>query len=197
MLKIEYIYRELLYKTIEQGNPDFTITELASRFKLSTSMVSHALFPLRSLGIVKIGKVKSALIDTERLLFFWATKRLLNKDIIYKTYNPLPVSEREALLPQNVYPTAFSFCRIILKETSADYDHIYYYASCVTEITKRFPEDKKHPANTFILKEDPFLSSYKSIPLAQVFADLWNLPEWYAKDYSQGLLNIIKGKIGL
>ena len=197
MLKIELIYRELLYRAIEQGNPNFSLTELSRRFKLSTSVVSHALFPLRQLGIVKVGKLKSSLIDTERLLYFWATKRDIYRDIIYKTYSPLSVTEREALLPANVRPTAFSFCRLILKEESADYEHIYFYADDIYETVKRFPEEGKKPSNIFLLKKDSFLSTYPKVPLAQVFADLWNLPEWYAKDYSQSLFNIIKGKIGL
>ena len=35
---------------------------------------------------------------------------------------------------------------------------------------------------------------YVKTPLAQVFVDLWNLPEWYAKEYSHDLFNIIKEK---
>jgi len=31
------------------------------------------------------------------------------------------------------------------------------------------------------------MNSYSSIPLAQVFVDLWNLPEWYAKEFVQAL----------
>jgi len=85
MLKIEYVWRELLYRAIELNQPNFTITELANRFHLSSSMVSHALLPLRGLNIVKIGKIKSTVVDTERLLYFWATRRNLNKEIIYQT----------------------------------------------------------------------------------------------------------------
>ncbi len=197
MLKIELIYRELLYRTIEKSNPDFSLTELSRKFKLSTSVVSHALLPLRVLGIIKIGKLNSSVIDTERLLYFWATKRSVDKDIIYKTYSPLPVLERESLLPKNVRPTAYSYCRMILNEKSADYEHIYFYTQDKKNVLIRFPENPKHPPNIFLLKEDPYLSSYPAVPLAQVFADLWNLPEWYAKDYSQSVFNIIKGKIGL
>ncbi|PJC81613.1 hypothetical protein CO007_03740, partial [Candidatus Roizmanbacteria bacterium CG_4_8_14_3_um_filter_36_10] len=96
MLKIEYIWRELLYRSIEESRPDFTITELSKIFNLSTSVVSHALKPLKELGIVKINKKNSKILDAERLLFFWATRRNLKKELIYSTYNPLPVQEREA-----------------------------------------------------------------------------------------------------
>lgn len=197
MLKIEYIYRELLYKTIEKGIPEFSLTELSGKFRLSTSVVSHALLPLRGLGIIKVGKNISSVVDTERLLYFWATKRNLLKDIIYQAYSPVSVMDRESLMPENVRPTAYSYSRMVLNDTAADYDHIYFYSKDAKSVQKRFPESSKRPPNIFILKEDEFLSTYPTLPLAQVFADLWNLPEWYAKDYSQSLLNIIKDKINL
>jgi len=83
MLKIELIWRELLYRAIDKRQPEFSITELAERFSLSTSVVSHALFPLRELKMVKIEKTSSQITDSEKLLFFWATRRKLEKDIIY------------------------------------------------------------------------------------------------------------------
>ena len=41
--------------------------------------------------------------------------------------------------------------------------------------------------NLFILKKDSLLNLYKKIPLAQIFADLWNLKEWYAKEFIKAL----------
>lgn len=83
MLKIEYVWRELLDRVIEKGNPEFTITALAKKFNLSTSVVNHALIPLRDLNIIKISKTSSKVIDWERLLFFWATRRNIKKEIVY------------------------------------------------------------------------------------------------------------------
>lgn len=196
MLKIEYIWRELLYRAIEEKNPAFTISELAKDFSLSTSVVSHALDPLKQLGIVKINKKNSQVTDTERLLFFWATRRNLKKDIIYQTFSSQSVFDRESLMPAKVVPTAYSAFRFYFNEAPADYENIYFYATDVKEIEKRFSKTKKNP-NIFILKKDPFLSRYKKIPLALVFADLGNLPEWYAKEFSEALLLKIKEKIGL
>lgn len=198
MLKIEYIWRELLYRAIEQKNPDFTIIELAKIFKLSTSLVSFALVPLRGLNIVKIGKTKSKIIDAERLLFFWATRRNFNKDIIYQTYCHLPVFERETSMPADVFPTAYSAFHFYFKDSlPAEYENIYFYAERLEEIKKRFPAKPKKEANIFILKVDPYLKKNKKITLAQIFADLWNLPEWYAKDFQEAILLKIKEKIGL
>lgn len=197
MLKIEYVWREILYQGIELKNPDFTITELSNKFKLSTSMVSHALLPLRELGMVRIGKIKSSLIDAERLLMFWTTRRNLKKEIIYKTRSDLSVFEREALMPSNVLPTAYSACRLYFDLVPSDYENIYFYADDDEEVSERFPESPKKFPNIFILKADSYLKIYKRVPKAQIFADLWNLPEWYAKEFSDKLLLNIKTDLGI
>ena len=114
MLKIEYIWRELLYRSIEKKNPYFTLSELGKTFHLSTSVVSHAVSPLRELHLVEIAKIKSKVVDVEKLLFFWATRRNLKKDIIYKTHSHLPVFGQEASMPTDVIPTAYSAFRFYL-----------------------------------------------------------------------------------
>lgn len=196
MLKIEYVWRDLLYRAIEKKQSDFTMLELGKKFKLSTSLISHSLFPLRELGIVKITKVKSKIIDTEKLLFFWATRRNLKKDVIYQTYSNLPLFEREASLPADVIPTAYSALRLYFDEIPADYENIYFYSDNLKTIQQRFPIHKKTP-NLFILKPDPYLKNYGKTPIGQIFADLWNLSDWYAKEFSDALLLKIRKQLGL
>jgi len=197
MLKIEYIWRELLYRSIERRHTLFNINELGKMFSMSTSLVNHAIIPLKELGIVKIAKKNSQVVDIERLLYFWATRRNLKKDIIYSANSSESVFEREALMPPLVTPTAYSAVHLNLNQIPSDYDLLYYYADDISLIRKRFPENDNKRRNIIILKQDPFLGKYKRIPLAQIFADLWNLPEWYAKDFSNIVLSIIKKKIGL
>lgn len=197
MLKIESVWRELLYQAIDKHQANFTIIDLAKKFKLSTSLIFHALTPLRQLGMIVIGKNKSTIVDTEKLLLFWATRRNLKKDIIYQTYSPLSPFEREALMPPTVVPTAYSAYRLYYNELPADYENIYFYGYQPTEIKQRFPETLKTKANIFILKPDLYLKNYQRIPTAQIFVDLWNLSDWYAKDFSNDLLLKIKEKIGL
>lgn len=194
MLKIEYVWRDLLDRVIEKNNNQFTIVELAKKYSLSTSVVNHAIIPIKELNIVKIGKFSSQIIDWERLLFFWATRRNLKKDIIYSTFSPLPLFDREGLMPAEVIPTAFTAFRYLLKKIPADYDHIYFYSNKVEKVIKRFPKNKRQP-NIFILKPDPYLLKLKKLGLAQLFVDLWNLPEWYAKDFQEALLLEIKKKL--
>ena len=150
MLKIEYIWRELLYEAIQRKNPYFTMTQLAHQFSLSTSMVNHSLIPLKDLHIVQINKTKSKTINWEKLLLFWATRRNLKKDIIYSTYSNLSVSECESLMPPHVIPTGYTAFRHIFKTIPADYDHTYFYANTIESVIKRFPQSKKNP-NIFIL----------------------------------------------
>src|SRR3989339_775885 len=195
MFKIEYVWRDLLDRTIEKRNPDFTITGIAKKYSLSTSVVNHALIPLRNLNIVKINKTSSKVVDWERLLFFWATRRSLKKDMIYSTFSPLPVYDREGLMPASVIPTGFTAFRYLLKKTPADYDHIYFYSNNIEKVIRRFPKSKR-PSNIFILRPDPYLLKSKKLGLAQLFVDLWNLPEWYAKDFQEATLLEIRRKIG-
>ena len=194
MFKIEYIWRELLDRVIEERNSDFTIIELAKKYSLSTSVVNHALIPLRNLNIVKINKTLSKVVDWERLLFFWATRRNLKKDIIYSTFSPLPVYDREGLMPSEVISTGFTSFRYLLNKTPADYDHIYFYSNKIEKITKRFPNNKR-PSNIFILRPDPYLLKSKKLGLAQLFVDLWNLPEWYAREFQLETLTRIREEL--
>lgn len=201
MLKIEYIWRELLDRVIEKGRPEFTITELAKKYQLSTSVVNHALIPLRELNIVKIGKINSKVIDWERLLFFWATRRNIKKEIVYSTFYNLPVYEREGFMPADVIPTAYTAFRLKFQRIPADYDHVYFYSNNIEKVIKRFP--KSHSVirprnvypNIFILKPDPNLLKSAKIGLAQLFVDLWNLPEWYAKDFQEATLLEIRKRL--
>lgn len=194
MKQIELIWRELLYQTIEQKHVEFSQTDLAKRLHCSLSTVSLALSPLKSLGIVNVGKRYSSVVDWERMLFYWATRRSLYKDVVYKTYSPLSVFEREGLMPSDVIATAYSASRLYYKIVPSDYDSVYFYSADISSIENRFPLNTKEPPNIFILKSDAYLVNYKTIPLSQVFVDLWSLPEWYAKEYYDNFLICMRKK---
>ncbi|OGK26474.1 hypothetical protein A2954_02565 [Candidatus Roizmanbacteria bacterium RIFCSPLOWO2_01_FULL_37_12] len=196
MLKIEYIWKDLLDRTIEKNNPEFTITELANKYSLSTSVVNHALIPIRELNIIKVSKTSSQVIDWERLLFFWATRRNLKKDIVYSTYSNLPVFKREGLMPADVTPTAYTAFRLLFKRVPSDYDRVYFYSNNPNNVIKRFPKKEGSP-NIFILTSNKSLvtSNQLQISLSQLFVDLWNLPEWYAKDFQEATLLEIKKRL--
>lgn len=205
MKKTELIWREILTTALESRQTSFSQKELAQNFKLSTSIVFHALKKPRSLGAIKVGGRGFELVDLEKLLLLWATERNLKKDVVYQTFSNLPTLEIESLMPASVIPTAYTAYRFLFKETPADYDRVYFYTAESSGVKERFPENLKAEPNIFILKPDPWLKNYlprrpagrPSPPLAQIFVDLWGLSDWYAKEYQTALLEKIKAKMGI
>jgi hypothetical protein len=91
--------------------------------------------------------------------------------------------------------TAFTAYKLLFKDVPADYTEVYCYASeKELEIIKKrlgkFKTNERNP-NLFVLKKDTQLDMYKRIPVSQVYVDLWNLRQWYAKDF----LDAIEEKI--
>lgn len=187
MKKIEIIWRELLYQAQEKKNRRFTQKDLAARFNCSTSTVFQSLKMLRKMGAVRVTGRFFILEDPEKLLYHWASVRNLEKDILYKARVNLPILELEAQMPGSVVFGGFSAVRLKLNEVPADYDKVYVYTKDLGEIKKRFTLQKGSP-NLIILNADPYLKDYgQTTTLAQTFADLWNVREWYAKEFVKAL----------
>ena len=187
MKKIEIIWRELLFQAIEKKTRQFTQKELAEKFGFSTSTIFQALKTPRKMGAVRVTGRFFVLEDPEKLLYHWASARDLKKDILFAGKVDLPILEIEGRMPPGVIFGGFSAARLILKEPPADYDKVYVYTLDPEKIKERFKLEKGKE-NLFVLKADPFLGNYGQItPLCQTFVDLWNLPEWYAKEFVQAL----------
>lgn len=183
MKKIETVWRELLYQAIEKGNRQFTQKGLAEKFNLSTSTIFQALKVPRKMGAVRVTGRFFVLEDPEKLLFHWASVRNLNKDIVLSTRVELPVMEIEGKIPPDAVFGGYSGARQKLTEPPADYDKVYIYSQNLEEIKERFSFQKGSP-NLVVLQPDEFLTNYgQTTTLAQTFVDLWNLPEWYAKEF--------------
>lgn len=194
MSKKEIIWREILYQAIEQKNRQMTQKELAAKFRFSLSTVFNAIKAPRRIGAIKVSGRNFQVIDVEKFLYLWATARNFKKDIIYQTRVEEPVLTIEGLMPPSIIFGAYSAYRLKFQEAPADYDRIYVYASDLEEVKKRFPPigKKKNYTNLIVLRADKFLENYgKTTTLAQTFVDLWNLPEWYVKDFQEALKNKI------
>ena len=189
MKKVELVYREILYQAIEKNNKELTQSYLANALNISLSTVNLAIKPLEKMNAIKIKKMGFNIIDIKKILYYWASKRNLEKDIIYKTRVEAPVKEIEKQMPNNIVFTAFSAYKFKFKDVPADYSEVYIYAD--EDIKKRFKENNKVP-NLFILKKDNAEKYGKTATIANLFVDLWNLNQWYAKDF----LNALEGKIG-
>lgn len=191
MKKIEIIWRELLFQAIEKKNRQFTQKEVAEKFGFSTSTVFQALKIPRKMGAVRVTGRFFILEDPEKLLYHWACVRNLGKDIILKGKVNAPVLEIEGRMPPDIIFGGFTAAKWLLGESPADYDKVYIYAKNTQSINERF-KFEKGKENLIVLKTDPFLSIYGQItPIAQVFVDLWNLSEWYAKEF----VKVLKEKI--
>jgi len=181
MLKSEIIYREMLEHSSERQ----TQLKLSKVLGFSLSTVNNAFKPLVSMGAVKILPRGFKIADKEKLFLYWANVRNLEKDIVYSTrVDALPSAIEKSMSPDIVY-TAYSAFKFTFKSVPADYSEIYVYSENVEAIKKRFPF-KQGPPNLFVLRQDPRLSALAKnniAPLSQVFVDLWNLKEWYAKEF--------------
>lgn len=189
MLKIEIIWREVLYQAIEKGNRQFTQKELAQKFGFSTSTVFQALKVPRKMGAVRVSGRFFILEDVEKLLYYWASVRNLEAETRLSVRVDLPVFEIESRMPPDVVFGGFCAAREILKgHVPADYDMVHVYSAGIEEIEKRFKFERRGRPNLFVLRGDQFLDSYGQITTyAQTFVDLWNLPVWYAKEFTNSL----------
>lgn len=216
MKKIEIIWRELLFSALEGVKDEkkkpqrlsgavssfqttqkkrrrFTQKELAKKFGFSTSTVFQALKVPRKMGAVRVTGRFFILEDAEKLLYHWASVRNLGKDILLSGQINLPIFEIEGRVPSDVVFGGYTAARYKLGESPADYDKVYLYTQDLNGIKKRFKLEKvaasrKRRGNLIVLKADQFLTSYgQATTLSQTFVDLWNLPEWYAKEFTKAL----------
>lgn len=197
MKRTEEIYREILFEAIEKNKKTFTQSEISKKLSISLSIVNLAIKRLNSIGAVKIRQRNFNVLDTKKILYLWASIRNLNKDIVFQARIDASVREIERVLP-NIFYSAYSAYKLRFDEVPADYSEIYVYADGkeFETIKKRIfnfkmSENSRNP-NFFVLKKDPSLGLYKEIPLAQIFVDLWNLKEWYAKDFINAMEEKLK-----
>lgn len=190
MKKIEILWREILFQSLENNNFFFKETDLANKFGFSSSTVFQCLKPLRKMGAVKVSGRGFEVIDSEKILYFWASLRDYKKEIIYKTYINLNPLEIEAQIPAGIIYGFYSAYRLKFGETPADYNRVLVYGeeNILEKIEARFPEKEGIP-NFYLLKADQWLKDYGQITTtAQIFVDLWNEDTWYAKEFIRSLL---------
>lgn len=186
MKRIEEVYREILYQA-EKGSNVITQKAISDKLELSLSNVSSALAPLRRMGAISVKKMCFHIVNQKKIIYHWASVRNLKKDIAYSTRAEKSITEIEKSMPDSVIFTACSAYRMRYKDAPADYSEVYVYSDDLEEIKKRFPESRNTP-NIFVLKKDKSIGKYGKIATnANMFVDLWNLPDWYAQDFLKEL----------
>ena len=189
MKRAEEVYREILFQSMEKKKNNLTQSYLANALNISLSGINLALNPLKSMGAVRINQRNFDVIDKKKILYYWASARNIEKDIVYKTRVEKKISKIESEMPSNVTYGAYSAYKFRFNDVPADYSEVYVYSDDIEEIEKRFPKNNKQP-NLFVLKKD---TNMKEITVAQIFVDLWNLKEWYAKDFLKAMEKKING----
>jgi hypothetical protein len=188
MTKKEIIWREVLNQALTSKKIEFSQKELAQKFGFSLSTVFNALKIPRQIGAIQVGGRGFRLQNTEKFLYLWATQRNLERDVIYTTNVALNPQEIESAMPPGIIFACYSAFRRKYGKTPADYDKVYVYADAkdLSVIKKRFPP-KKGYVNLIVISKDIYLSN--EVSDVQIFVDIWNLKDWYAKEFLDALKN--------
>ena len=185
MKKNELIFREILYQTIEKKNSVLTQAGLSRNLHISLGAINSAVNFFKKIGAVEIRPRNFHTIDIKKILYHWASTRNIHKDIVFATRVELPVRDIEKLMPDTIVFGAYSAYKFLLNDVPADYSEVYVYGD--EELKTRFPLREGTP-NLFVLKKDALMKKYgKTTTIAQTFVDLWNLKEWYAKEFIKAL----------
>ncbi len=186
-VRVERVYREILYRRFEKNETSFTQRELAASCSVSLGLVNFGLRPLRRMGAVEIKQRGFEVLDPWKVLMYWCAVRDLGKEMVYSNFVDEPVHRIEASLPRRSIPTAYTAYRERFGDAPADYSEVYVYGERDVFI-RRFGDGRdKGRRNIFVLQSDERLASLGSVPLAQVYADLWNIETWYARRFLEGL----------
>lgn len=196
MQKIETIWHGLIWETLEKREFRHTQKALSDKYGYSLSTVNLAVQSLAKIGGVRLSGRFFTVLDVKKILYYWATHRNFRKDIIYETYIDEPISEIEGMVPNGAIFACYTSARQILKEAPSDYSKVYFYFNegDLGVVKSRFPFKKTENPNVIALKESSWQKNYGQIAsLHQTFVDLWNLSDWYAKDFLVGLERKIDG----
>lgn len=194
MTKIETVWCQLLFDVLERGETHFQQQKLAEALSISTSTVHHALRDLRRMGAVQVGGDGGVVIDPEKILMHWASHRDLSRDIVSIVTLPEPVLEVEGLLPPGSILGGYSAVRHWYGEAPADYTTVHVYHRDPRVVEARFAGAPSGDTILVVLKSPPLVPTRpETTSLAHTFVDLWNLPDWMAKDFVRRVKEEIDG----
>jgi hypothetical protein len=189
MFKKEWIYRELACAHLQERGVKQTELALSRRFGISLSTVHHAMLPLKQNGIVSPLARGFRLVSLPRLLAFWGSERRLLREILWQG-SASGVREAERLAPSGAAWGGYTAYKMRYKDVPADYSALILYAdeSMLPDIKARMAA--KGGVKLLVLKKDRFMKNYAKeglCPDPQIYADLWNTPEWYAAEFRRAL----------
>ncbi|MBI2579972.1 MAG: hypothetical protein HYW27_03655 [Candidatus Aenigmarchaeota archaeon] len=184
MKKIELVYSYMLEQALERKRFGMTQAEIAKALQISLSTVNMAVGHLKKMNAVRLRLRSMDVVDAKKILYYWASIRDVERDIVYSTRVDAPAGEIEKSMPPDILYAAYSAYKLKFKDAPADYSEVYVYGEA-EKLMKRFPPAKNRP-NLFVLSKGP-----QKMTIANIFVDLWNMKEWYAKEF----LNAMERKI--
>lgn len=193
MKKYERIYREILTEMLNKKER-FKQLELSKKCHISIGLVNKTIKRLKEINAVETFPMEFRIIDASRILFDWATRRNIRKEISEKYYVDMKTKDIENSLPFIL--TAYSAWRSLNKNIPFDYNKVYaYIPTSQKELFKIWLKDKpikRGRENLFVIfTEDEHLieiSKKKIAPIPQIFVDLYSLSELESKYFITDML---------
>ena len=193
MKKYERIYREILIGILNKKER-FSQLELSKKCYVSIGLVNKILKKLKETGAVEIFPMQFRILDASKIIFDWATKRNMNKEVSEKYCIDMKTTEMENSLPFIL--TAYSAWRLLTKSVPFEYNKVYVYIpENEKEILKTWLKDKpekKGRENLFVIfTNDKHLienSKKKIAPIPQIFVDIYGLSEFESKYFIKDIL---------
>jgi hypothetical protein len=186
MKKMELVYNYVLEQVLEKKRTNMTQSGLSTALGISLSTINAAISHLERMGAVRVGLRSFGVVNAKKILYFWASTRNVSRDVVYATRADLPVAEIEKRMPPGVIYASYTAYKLRFGDVPSDYSEVYVYGDA-EKIKKRFPPSKNKP-NIFVIKEGP-----QKMTIANIFVDIWNMKEWYAKEFLAALERRIDG----
>ncbi len=193
MKKHERIYREILIQILNKKER-FSQLELSKKCYVSLGLVNKTIKKLEEMGAVEIFPMQFHVLDASRIIWDWAAKRNIHKDISERYCLDMQTTKIEKSSPFIL--TAYSGWRFVNKSIPFDYNHVYAYVpESQRELLKIWLKDKpiKNGRENFfiIFTKDEHLiknSPKKTAPVPQIFVDLYSLSELESRYFITDML---------
>ena len=117
----ERLYREILIGILEKRTV-FTQLELSKKCGGSLGLVNKIIKNLAEVGAIDIQRRQFKIIDGSKILFDWASKRRIKRDISEKYYIDMNIDEMEKSLP--FIFTGYSAWKLLTNSVPFDYSEI-------------------------------------------------------------------------
>ena len=177
MKKLNWILREILYRVYEQNEYFMSQKSLTKSCGVSMETVNRLVSRLYMFRSIEKKPLGFRVVSPMKVLAYWSCTRNITKDIVYSTYAPESVTTLEKDLYAGSILTAFTGYRLKFNETPEPYEEVYVYGD-PKDISRKFKESDTGEKNLFVLRTDPHLkkvSKDNAPPLAQIYADLWQV----------------------